>query len=257
MKKIYTFKKPFFLFLKYTLGLFVKIRFNVKINKKDIKGLKPPFLVVGNHISFWDPFFLSIGMKDPVNFLISDSHFRHYWFRQVLQLIGGVPKKKQQADSKAIRILLNLKKMNKGMGLYPEGSRSWDGSSLPIYKATGKLAKNLNVPVVSVKMEGGGLSKPRWAKFSRRGRVDMTFSILYTKEDLAKLTHEEVLDGIKNSISVNEYDWQRKNMVRFIGRNLARDLELLLYMCPKCHKMTKMKSDGDDYTCNNCGYHVK
>lgn len=253
----YRYSKWFNKFLKATLGTYLKIRFNVRIYNEDIRGLKPPYLVIGNHVGAWDPFLVSMGIKEPVYFVISDAHFRHFWLRQVFKLVGGISKTKKLADSGTIRAIISIKKANGVIGLYPEGARNWDLKNLPVFYATAKLIKNLKIPVVNTLMEGAGFTRPRWGRSSRTGVINLKYSILLTPEEIGNLSVDEIYSKVIEGISFNEYEWQNKNMIRFKGRNKAEFLDLFLVVCPRCKSLCTMRSRKDSFYCTECGYSVE
>ncbi len=253
----YRHSKWFNKILKFTFGFYLDKRFNVQLFNETTKHLKPPYLVIGNHIGAWDPFLMSIGISQPVFFVISDSFFRNFYLRQVLKLIGGIPKSKQMADSGTIRAILYVKKNNGVIGLYPEGARNWDLKNLSVVYATAKLVKSLKIPVVNTIIEGAGLTRPRWARSSRKGIVNVKYSVLLDAEDIKNMSVDEINQKISNGIYMNEYEWQKENMVKFVGKNLAEYLDLFLVVCPNCKSLCTLYSKGDTFSCQKCGYTVK
>jgi 1-acyl-sn-glycerol-3-phosphate acyltransferase len=208
--KKYRHSKLFNKLLKITFGKYLTLRFKVKIYNEKIANIKPPYIVIGNHIGAWDPFLMSLGIKEPIYFVISDSHFRHFWLRQVLKLVGGIPKSKQMADSGTIRAILSIIRNNGVIGVYPEGARNWDLKNVPVFYSTAKLIKNLKVPVINTLMKGAGLTRPRWARSSRTGVINMEYSVLFTPEDINRLSVDDIYQKIIDGIRMNEYDWQEK-----------------------------------------------
>lgn len=255
--KKYRHSKLFNKLLKITFGKYLTLRFKVKIYNEKIANIKPPYIVIGNHIGAWDPFLMSLGIKEPIYFVISDSHFRHFWLRQVLKLVGGIPKSKQMADSGTIRAILSIIRNNGIIGVYPEGARNWDLKNVPVFYSTAKLIKNLKVPVINTLMKGAGLTRPRWARSSRTGVINMEYSVLFTPEDIDKMSVDDIYQKIVDGIRMNEYDWQEKNMIPFKGKNLAEYLDMFLVVCPRCKSLCSLHSHGDFFTCNNCNYTVR
>ena len=200
---------------------------------------------------------MSMNIKEPIHFVISDSHFRKFWLGNILKLVGGIPKAKNIADSQTIRTILAIKNSNGVIGVYPEGKRNWDGTTLPIFYSTAKLIKSLKIPVITTVMKGAALSKPRWAKHSRRGEIDIKYNILLTPEKISDLSVDEIFEIVSKGIHVDEYSWQREKNIRFKGKQLAENLELFLYTCPNCHKIGNLESKNDIFSCKNCNYSIK
>lgn len=253
----YYYSKWFNALLRATFGRYLKKRFHVNINNEQIKGLKPPYLIISNHVGAWDPFLLSMGVPDPIYFVISDAHFRHFWLKQVLKLVGGIPKSKQIADSGTIRAILSVIKSKGVVGLYPEGARNWDLKNIPVSYPTAKLIKNLKVPVVSTVMEGAGLTKPRWARSSRSGCINLNYTLLLTPEQIVEMSTDEIYQKVVEGIRLNEYDWQEKNRMPFRGKNLAEYLDMFLVVCPRCKSLCSLFSHGNTLSCTHCGYAVE
>lgn len=243
--------------LKITLGKYLTKRFNMNIYNDSIRDVKPPYLIISNHVGSWDPFLLSLGVPDPIYFVISDAHFRHFWLRQILKLVGGIPKSKQLADSGTIRAILSIVKNNGVVGLYPEGARNWDLKNIPVIYPTAKLIRSLKIPVVVAAMEGAGLTRPRWARSSRSGRINMNYRLLLTPDQIREMSTDEIFSVVTEGIRVNEYEWQEKNMVPFKGKNLAEYLDILLLVCPRCKSLCSLTSRGNTLSCTKCGYTVE
>lgn len=233
MKKIeYRHSKWFNKLLRFTFGKYLSLRFNVKINNEEIADVKPPYIVIGNHIGAWDPFLMSMGIDEPIYFVISDTHFRHFWLRQVLKLVGGIPKSKQLADSGTIRAIISIIKKNGVVGVYPEGARNWDLKNVPVFYSTAKLIKNLKVPVINTLMEGAGLTRPRWARSSRTGVIYIKYSVLFTPEDISKMSVDEIYQKIVDGIRMNEYEWQEKTWCLLKEGILPNTLTCFLWYAP-------------------------
>ena len=118
--------------LRHTLGAWVARRFHARYDADVLEGLPPPYLVVGNHTCFWDPFLLSVPIRYPVHFVASDEYFPHTL--HALCLLAGWRHSKNQkhpryadgtypAGAQAPRVAV--------LGLYPEGNRNWDGVTGP------------------------------------------------------------------------------------------------------------------------------
>lgn len=249
----------FFNFLvRNTLGVWLKLRFRVILNKDAVRQVRPPFLVIGNHTSFWDPFLLSLAIKQPVHFVASDEYFRTPFMKFAISLAGGIPKVKNTRDTSVIRAMLKLKDAGAVLGVYPEGNRNWTGVTGSIYSSTAKLIHKLNIPVIAVKTTGGSLTQPRWGRHWRNGWMHLEYKLLFSKENLGELTEAEILEGICGALAHDDLavaaDLANKLSLplRYSGRKLAEKLELLLFQCPNCRGVDTLKSKNDIFSCESC-----
>jgi 1-acyl-sn-glycerol-3-phosphate acyltransferase len=239
--------------LKLTLGNFLVCRLNVKGLAGDLPRLTPPYIVLANHVGFWDPFILSIFIRDPIHFVASDEYFRKPVLKFLLSLVGAIPKSKFISDSETVKGILHIFKRKGVIGIFPEGRRTWDGCTTPLLFPTTKLIKKLGIPVVTAKFQGGYLANPRWSRNCRRGEVTVRYNIALTSEQIKKAGPEEIHSVITGYLAHNEYEYQEKAMIPFKGKRLAERLELFLFTCPRCKSLDTMKSSGSSISCS-CGF---
>ncbi|HEY9594627.1 MAG TPA: lysophospholipid acyltransferase family protein, partial [Spirochaetia bacterium] len=217
------------------------------------RHLMPPYIVVANHQNFWDPFWISSFMSTPVQFVTSDNIFRTFWFGLAMRLFGSVPKAKLMTDTRAVRQVVGVLRSGGVIGIFPEGARTYDGRSQEPIETVARLLRMLRLPVVGVRIRGGYLQKPRWARASRRGPVTLEYGILFTGADLTRMSTAEVLERMSASIAVDEMQWQARACVPFRGPRPAEYLERLLFVCPSCRSISSLVSRGSKLMCTACG----
>lgn len=248
--------KAIYQVLRLLLGKYFGRRFNLEVQDKEIAELKPPYLILANHTNLWDPFFVACPIPEPIYFVTADEYFRHPLLKMALKLVRAIPKSKFIADFETVRAILKVKRAGGVIGVFPEGKRNWDGGTEPIVFSTAKLIKALKVPVVVALLKGAHLSKPRWAKKSRRGKIIVFYKAVLTPEEITKQTEDQIHTRVTSALAYDEYIFQEQAKIRFKGGRLAESLELYLFMCPQCRTMGKMESAGDQFYCNHCGYRV-
>ena len=236
---------------------YINAKYNIVVERNDTIGLKPPYLIVGNHVTDWDPLFINCYVEEPISFVAAASAFRKPFMKKVLNYAGAIPKTKSRTDTSTIRNILKAKKANRVIGLFPEGNRNWNGLPEPIFYSTVKLMKSLNIPIIVVNIKGGYLSSPRWAMEPRKGKVSLTFRKVWDIGDLKEMTHDEIFEQLQKELYVDDFKWNENERISFKGRNLAEGIERYLYMCPSCQHLTTIRSEGDYVSCNQCHYKVK
>ncbi len=209
-------------------------------------------LLLSNHANFWDPFLLAFGMHAPIRFLAADGNFRTPGMRVLMTAMGAIPKAKARTDMESLRILQREIANREIVALFPEGQRTWDGRPRPIPAATAKLARILGAPVVAAEIRGGYLSKPRWARTRRRGRIEIHVRTVVHRAELTSLPRPVVQDRIARAVEWNDHQWQRDTGVRFIGRRRAEGVEQALYWCPVCGAWGAIRGVEDRIHCTCC-----
>lgn len=248
----------FFYLMKPFITLYFIVQYNFKFKKNPLKRLKGPYLVIGHHVKNEDPLFVLMASRQLVRFLAGDANMTTYWKKVLFTATGMVPFKKKRSDMKSIRKLIALVKEKEAIGLYPEGGRTWDGTTDHIIPSTAKLVKILGIDVYITFYNGGYLTKPRWADYSRRGRLDFTGYKLFEGADLKAMSADSIMTQMSEALTYNEYDWQREQMIPFKGKNKASGIRRLLYKCPACNSEHTLDELGDDFMCTSCGqtYHI-
>ncbi|MFW5812371.1 MAG: lysophospholipid acyltransferase family protein, partial [Alkalispirochaetaceae bacterium] len=149
--------------LRFILGSYLKAQFNLQSRHQEVLSrIRPPYLVLCNHTSVWDPFFLNSKLDAPIHYVVSDSQFRSRFVAFGLGLVGSIPKTKVLADLETVKSIVKIKHDRGIIGVFPEGQTSWDGHTLPLIPSTAKLIKSLKVPVVIARIEGAYFARPRW-----------------------------------------------------------------------------------------------
>jgi Acyltransferase. len=243
--------------LKKTLGPYLVWRYNIEFIEGNMEGLKPPFVVIGNHTNNWDPFIISLKISEPIHFVTTVEQFRSRIMRFLLGLAGCIPKTKAMSDAYTVKNLFRVRNRGDVTGIFPEGKRCWDGSTEEILYPTAKVLKAMGVPVVSFLTHGAYFSHPRWAATSRKGKIQVHYGILFSEEQIKNYSVDEIYEKMCEALHTNEYHWQEKMMIPYEGKRLAEYLERVLFLCPKCGKTGTLYSKGDTLTCLSCGETVR
>lgn len=238
------------------LFIFTKV-FRVQANiSKDIKDIKEPYLLLGNHIGTYDPFIISLFIKKPAHFVSSDAVFRDPLIGFLFKRLGVIPKQKNARDTQVIRDMLAVSKAGGAIGLFPEGTRSWTGTTLPFDPVIAKLIKLLNITVITARMKGMQLSHPRWGSKLRRSKVEIDYQIAISKEDIKTLSLDKILTIVKESLAHDEVDYQREKLHIIHSKHRAEHIEYVLFLCSKCNSLGQLKSKGNDLLCQQCQQNI-
>lgn len=234
--------------------LFLKIKFGYRF--ETAKKLPANYIVLSNHVTDYDPLFVGASFPRQMYFIASEHiarwkklyAFLKFTFAPIIRYKGAVG---------AAAVIETLKKVRKGANvcIFAEGVRTWDGITCPILPSTGKMIKAAGCGLVTYKIVGGYFISPNWStKNTRRGYVHGAPVNIYTKEQLAKMTVDEVNAIINRDLYEDAYERQLAKPKRYRGKNLAETMENLLFICPKCGKIDTISSKGDTVSCSACNF---
>ena len=231
------------------------VKLVVWLRHKDFRAepappLEGPYLVLPNHVNAYDQFFVGCSFpKRHMYFVVSEHAFRQKLVSFLMRtLFAPISRTKGSADASAVRGILRVLRRGVSVCLFPEGNRSWDGRTAPLHPATGKLIKLAKVPVMTYRITGGYLADPRWAHTLRKGPIRGGVVNVYSPEELAKLSPEEITARIEADLAVDP----EANSLPYRGKRLAEGLEEALFLCPKCGKIGALHGRDRIFFCD-CG----
>ncbi|MDC7227773.1 MAG: lysophospholipid acyltransferase family protein [Spirochaetales bacterium] len=245
--------------LKAVLKMIFKRLFNLKLDMpREVVELEPPYVLLPVHQGFWDPFLAGSYLKDPVYYITSDAVFRGKLFGFLLKFLGAIPKTKSQSDLDALKNIFEMKDSGRSIGIFPEGQRTWNGTTLPLIKSTSKLVRMLKLPVVTVVFKGGYFSHPRWGTSTRKGELRVEYKLLFKGDEVGSMKVDDIHNAMTEALAHDEIEYQKKiRMVWKTGR-LAENMEQILFVCPSCGSFDGFTSRGDNFKCTSCNneWHV-
>ena len=221
-----------------------------------------PIIVIANHASYLDPMIISkLTRGRPVNFVCGEFLFRSHFWGHAFKKGGAIPKKQFVVDAISVKSMMKVLKRKGSLLLFPEATRSIDGSTITFDDGLAKMAKKVNAAIYIAHIHGSYLTMPRWGKGIRKGKVTAEFVRKLPCSETAKMTAEELHDYILDGIKYDENEYAREHEMCHKGKKLAAGLQNIAYMCPKCNGQFTMqwagKKEGDTLHCTSCGNGVK
>ncbi len=230
--------------------------FRIRSVNKYGKQPEKPSIILCNHGSFIDFVYAeTVLRKNHPHFVVARLYFYHRFLGWLLRKMGCFPKSMFTMDMECTKNCLRVLKNGEILAMMPEARLSTVGRFEDIQETTYSFLKKSRVPVYTVKIEGDYFADPKWGKGMRRGAlVEVEFDILFTAEELAKLSIAEIKAGVEERLYYDEFRWlQSRPNVRYRNRNLAEGLENVLTLCPECGQKYTVYTKGRDVLCKNCG----
>ena len=245
---IYSILRPFI-----AVYLFIKFRYR----KEMAADLPENYIVVANHLTNWDSLFVATAFKKQMYFVASEHLARLWFFKIVDSLLHPIIRRKGTKAVSTVKEVIKICRKGGNVAIFAEGDRAWDGITCPIMPATGKMIKSAKCGLVTYRIEGAYFLNPRWSLSVRKGFVTGKMGKVYTKEEVAAMSPEEINEVLFRDLYEDAYIAQEKNPQKYVGPKMAEGLENLLFYCPECGKMDTFLSHEDTVTCENCGHFFK
>lgn len=138
-----------------------KVVFRFKVEGLEHIPKKTNFIVVANHSSFLDPFILGAAIPERIYWIAWSAFHNLFWSKWFMKISGAIPT--GSASDKAISLLA----ANKSIGLFPEGTRSHDGSIREFRRGAALFALKTGRPILPCAIIGAYKALPRSAFFPK------------------------------------------------------------------------------------------
>lgn len=187
-------------------------------------------LIAANHVSYLDPPAIGSVLPRPLYYFARSSLFRGP-FAWLLPRLNSVPVKVGEgSDLSSVRTALQVLSEDKGLLIFPEGTRSYDGKLQPAKRGVGLLACKAGVPVVPCRLFGAFEAMSRKHIVPSAGeRITVVFGDPLAPQDFdpgpgRKDRFDAAANHIMQAIAALELPGRRRTLVSQEPVGLARRL---------------------------------
>ncbi len=211
--------------------------------------------MLSNHTTDFDMLFVASSFKKPMYFVGSEHIARWKLLYAFLKVcFDPIMRNKGASAASAVKEIKRRLKSGANICFFPEGVRSWDGVNSSISFSTAKLVKTSGCGLITYKITGGYFASPMWSGASiRRGKVFGSPVRYLSAKEISSLSVEEIYDIIVNDLYEDAYERQKAEGQCYKGKELAKGLERLIFICPECKKRDNIISSGNSVQCKECG----
>lgn len=132
-------------------------------------------LVLANHQSFLDPPLIGLAMARECNYLARAGLFRFPIFRQLIIALGAIKIERDGVAKEGMRETLRRLEQQKAVLVFPEGTRTPDGSMQPLKPGVLLLIRRSKSNILLAGIAGAHACWPRSRPFPWRGPIWIHF----------------------------------------------------------------------------------
>lgn len=233
---------------RWVLTPYIYLTYRIKLEKFKEQG-KRNYLVLLNHQTPFDQFFVGMAFKGPVYYVATEDIFSLGWVSKLLRwVIAPIPIRKQTTDVAAVMNCIRVAREGGTIAMAPEGNRTYSGRTEYMNPAVAGLIKKMKLPIALFRIEGGYGVEPRWTDGRRKGPIKAGISRVIEPEEYLAMSNEDLVSAIAEGLHVDEA--AADGIYR--SRKRAEYLERAVYVCPFCG-LSRFESHGNDITCCTCG----
>jgi 1-acyl-sn-glycerol-3-phosphate acyltransferase len=180
-------------------------------------------VIVCNHRSSVDPFFIQLVAGRPVHWLVASEYCEHPAFAWFLRTCQVIPVRRSGADTAATKTAIRLAREGGLIGMFPEGRINMtEQFMLPCRPGAATIALRAGVPLVPCHIEGSPYDRFPWSPFFMPARVTVQFGepIHLPQRHASHGERPLATDLIRECVrKIAELAGQEDFAVEFAGRN--------------------------------------
>jgi 1-acyl-sn-glycerol-3-phosphate acyltransferase len=178
--------------VRWICRIAVMLAFPVRVYGLKNYPIDDGFLICANHQSHLDPVVLGVICPRPINILAKQSLFRFTLLGGFLKMNDAIPIDREASGIGGLKETLRRLKRKESVLIFPEGTRSPDGTLQPLKLGFCPLARRAGAALVPVAIAGSFAAWPRNTRFPRPHRTVAVIGTSITPAEYAELTDEEL-----------------------------------------------------------------
>lgn len=142
-------------------NLLCKAKYNIEFRGQENLDRKGGFIIAANHISALDPMFIAMASKRLFHYIAKEELFENPVMAKAIIHLNAFPIRRGIGDMKAVNYGIELVRRGEVLCIFPEGTRSPDGTPKTAKSGVGYIARATRADIVPVaiykeKNEKGG-----------------------------------------------------------------------------------------------------
>ena len=167
-------------------------------------------LVVANHQSYLDPILAAAGILRVFHPMARESLFRFAPFRWLIRSLYAFPVRRGTADLTAVKEALRLLRDGAVVLMFPEGTRTRDGSIGPMHGGPATIAARAGVPIVPMVIDGAFEAWPRTRRLPRPHLIRVACGRTVSVGNSGADTPERVMATVRRQMLDLQAEMKRK-----------------------------------------------
>lgn len=132
-----------------------RLWFKFKVEGKENIPKHKPYLVASNHVSYFDPTFVSLALKTHICYLGKEELFTKPPFKHITNIFGGISVKREKFEPSAVKTIKKMLHKGWKICIFPEGTISpVKNEFLKPHKGMGYIAKLAKSDILPVSITG-------------------------------------------------------------------------------------------------------
>lgn len=159
-----------------------------------------PVVLACNHQSFFDPVSTTLALYREGNYMARDTLFRNPLFKRLIEWLNAFPVKRGAADVTAVKEMLRRLSAGKVVVVFPEATRTRDGSISPINANAMAVAKKAGAAIVPTVIDGAFESWPRDQLLPAPRRMYISYEKAISRDEVREWPVERIAEVLSERL---------------------------------------------------------
>ncbi len=202
--------------IKYLMGTLATVIFGWRATGQQNMPESGGVLLVSNHLSYLDVFFLGIPLRRQLNFVARSTLFVP-GLASMMRSVGSFPIQREGIGASGVKETLRRLRAGGIVTLFPEGTRSTDGQLAPLKSGIAVLVTRAAVPVVPVGLAGTFEIWPRSRRLPVLHPIRIHYGPPIFPEDMVGMETAAITEMIRGRLEdCRQEAWRglRSDMIR-------------------------------------------
>jgi 1-acyl-sn-glycerol-3-phosphate acyltransferase len=187
-------------FLRLIARMLCVLWFRIRVEGRHHVPSQGGGMLLSTHQSGLDPILVGLACNRNLNFLARSTLFRNPAFSFFLKIVDSIEIDRERGGLSGLREMLSRLRSGKVVLLFPEGTRTQDGSIGVVKPGFFPIAKRSDVPLIPVAIVGAFECMPKGSKWIFPKPIAVVFGKPIPPEDYRNWTEEQAVRAVAASL---------------------------------------------------------
>lgn len=159
-----------------------------------------PVVLACNHQCYFDPVAVTMALYREGNYMARDTLFRNPMFKRFIESLNAFPVRRGAADVTAVKEMLRRLNDGRVVVVFPEATRTRDGSISPINANALAVAKKAGAAIVPTVIDGAFEAWPRDQMLPAPRRMYISYRPVISRENVKAWPVEQIAEVVSESL---------------------------------------------------------
>ncbi len=198
-------------FCRFGFGMFAIPFWQLRVFNRHYEPTTGSALYICNHQSYLDPAIMCLSLKRPMNFMAREELFRVPIFGAWIASVKAFPVKRGSADVGALKEALRRLRAGGQLVVFPEGTRTRDGTIGPFAPGVSMLARRAAEWTIPTVIVGAFEAWPRTQPlFSILSQIVVVYGKPLHRREAQQMQADEFLAAIREKMIAIQTDIRKR-----------------------------------------------